>query len=234
MKKIDSTSNTLINDFDKEKELKRVDFLKSNINSLLDEMDTFPTPPPDLFPGLNLDIQTHDYERDLEMIKDETKETLECISSLYLDEKTMKEKNISNIIRNDAEIVSSMKFSIECSKRALIQCMKQLDAGSTNAEMYMAVSAFQKEIRDSNKSNYELLTKMKTYYKELRSELKQDDINLSGGGDGVTQPVIGRPNPKNRPDNLYVFDAKMIDDLIEERIKNPTLLGDGNDNSGNV
>ena len=95
----------------------------------------------------------------------------------------------------------------------------------------MVISIF---IYTNNKSNYELLTKMKTYYKELRTELKQDDINLSGGGyDGVTQPVIGPNGPKNKPDSLYVFDAKMIDDLIEERIKNPTLLGDGND-SGNV
>lgn len=229
-KKANPREISLVDDFDKDKKLQDLDFLKSNINSLLEEMDNIPTPPHDLLPGLNLEIQTHDYEKDMDLIKEETKETLECISSLYLDEKTMKERNISNIIRNDAEIVGNIKFSVECAKRGLISCMKQLDAGTTNAEMYMAVSAFQKEIRDSNKMLNDLLTKMKSFYKELRSELKQDDINLSGGegslvGNGLT---IGPVQPVGQQGGaLYVFDPKMIDDLIEERTKNPTLLDGG-------
>lgn len=228
-KKIDPRTVSLIDEdgFDKEKSIKDLDFLKSNINSLLEEMDNLPTPPPDLLPGLNLEIQTHDYEKDMELIKDETKETLECISSLYLDEKTMKERNISNIIRNDAEIVGNIKFSVECAKRGLISCMKQLDAGTTNAEMYMAVSAFQKEIRDSNKMLNDLLTKMKSFYKELRVELKSDDINLSGEGSMVgVVPTIGPKQPANG--GLFVFDPKLIDDILEEKQKNPTLLDGGN------
>jgi hypothetical protein len=227
-KKIDPREMSLVDDFDKDKKLQELDFLKSNINSLLEEMDNLPTPPPDLLPGLNLEIQTHDYEKDMELIKEETKETLECISSLYLEEKIMKERNISNIIRNDAEIIGNIKFSVECAKRGLVSCMKQLDAGTTNAEMYMAVSAFQKEIRDSNKMLNDLLTKMKSFYKELRGELKQDDINITGT-DSPQQPTIG-PNKQGQPNNgqgLFVFDPKMIDDILEERSKNPTLLEEG-------
>jgi hypothetical protein len=224
-KKLDLNKDTLIDNFDKEKKLGELDFLKSNIRSLLDDMETFPTPPPDLLPGLNLEIQSHDYEKDLELIKDETKETLECISSLYLDDKTMKERNISNIIRNDAETIYIIKFSIECSKRGLIHCMKQLDAGSTNAEMFMAVSAFQKEIRDSCKMNYDLLAKMKTFYKELRTELKQDEINTTGSAIQDNKVVV-----KPASNGLFVFDAKLIDDILEERSKNPTLLNSGDEN----
>ena len=163
----------------------------------------------------------------MELIKEETKETLECISSLYLDEKTMKERNISNIIRNDAEIVGNIKFSVECAKRGLISCMKQLDAGTTNAEMYMAVSAFQKEIRDSNKMLNDLLTKMKSFYKELRVELKSDDINLSGEGSLVDSPSIGPKPNGGQQQGLFVFDPKLIDDILEEKQKNPTLLEGG-------
>ena len=225
-KKINPSSNTLIDDFDKNKKIQDLDFLKSNINSLLQEMEDIPSPPPDLLPGLNLERIDHDYEKDLELIKEETKETLECISGLYLDEATAKKKNISNIIRNDAEIIYTIKFSIECAKRGMVSCMKQLDAGTTNAEMYMAVSAFQKEIRDSSKMNYDLLSKMKTFYKELRTELKQDDINLSGDSTD-NQPVI-RPNgPKNPTDGMFIFDPKLIDDLLEEKKNNPTLLQGG-------
>ena len=227
-KKTDPRDISLVDDFDKDRKLQDLDFLKSNINSLLEEMDNIPSPPHDLLPGLNLEIQTHDYEKDMELIKEETRETLECISSLYLDEKTMKERNISNIIRNDSETISTMKFSIECAKRGLVSCMKQLDAGTTNAEMYMAVSAFQKEIRDSTTKNYDLLAKMKSFYKELKAEIKQDDINLSGEGSLVGTPTIGPTLPTGQQQGaLYVFDPKMIDDLIEERTKNPTLLDGG-------
>jgi hypothetical protein len=224
MKRIDPTNTTLINDYNKEEKLTELEFLRNDVKDLLDEMDDFPTPPPDLLPGLNLERQTHDYERDLELIKEETKETLDCISSLYLDDETMQKKNISNIIRNDAETICTIKFSIECAKRGLVSCMKQLDAGTTNAEMYMAVSAFQKEIRDSSKMNYELVTKMKTFYKELRTELKQDNLNISGDSlSDHPQPKIG----SKENEGLFVFDPKLIDDILEERKKNPTLLDGG-------
>ena len=59
----------------------------------------------------------HDYEKDLELIREESKETLECIANLYLDEEIMNNKNINNIITNDALALSDLKFSISCSKR---------------------------------------------------------------------------------------------------------------------
>jgi hypothetical protein len=41
-KKLDLNKDTLIDNFDKEKKLGELDFLKSNIRSLLDDMETFP------------------------------------------------------------------------------------------------------------------------------------------------------------------------------------------------
>jgi hypothetical protein len=229
MSKIDRTKMSLIDDFDKNQKIGELDFLKSNIQSLLDDMDDLPAPPHDLLPGLNLDNQTHDYEKDLELIREESKETLECLSSLYLDDKTMREKNISNIIRSDSEIIGNINFSISCSKRGLILCMKSLDAGTNDPEMHVAVGTYQKEIRDSSKMFYDLISKMKNFYKELRSELKQDDINLSGN-EGNPVPTFGPTSPKissGGNEGLYIFDAKMIDDLLEQKQKNPTLLEGG-------
>ena len=211
-----------LTEFDKNKKMNELDHLKSNIQDFLEEMDKNITPPSDLLPGIKLDLQLHDYEQDLDLIKEETKETLDCISGLYLDVKTMKERNISNIIRNDAETICTIKFSIECAKRGLISCMKQLDAGTTNAEMYMAVSSFQKEIRDSSKMNYDLLTKMKAFYKELKAELSE--VNTSGAED--PKPTISK-NVNTTSDGLYIFDANQIEAIIEEHRTNPTLLEGG-------
>jgi len=211
-----------LTEFDKNKKMNELDHLKSNIQDFLEEMDKNITPPSDLLPGIKLELQLHDYEQDLDLIKEETKETLDCISGLYLDVNTMKERNISNIIRNDAETICTIKFSIECAKRGLISCMKQLDAGTTNAEMYMAVSSFQKEIRDSSKMNYDLLTKMKAFYKELKAELSE--VNTSGVED--PKPTISK-NVNTTSDGLYIFDANQIEAIIEEHRTNPTLLEGG-------
>ncbi len=68
--KIDKNkSSLLIDDFDKNKKMGELDFLKSNIQSLLEDMDDIPSPPHDLLPGINLNVQEHDYEKDLDIIK---------------------------------------------------------------------------------------------------------------------------------------------------------------------
>lgn len=223
-KNYDENDDTSLQPFDKKKKIGDLDFLKSNIQSFLDDMDKNIVPPSDLLPGLRLDSQVHDYEQDLELIKEESKETLECISGLYLDTKTMAEKNISNIIRNDAETIGTIKFSIECAKRGLINCMKQLDVGVNDPEMHVAVGSYQKEIRDSNKMIYDLLAKMKIFYKELKVELKQDDINTSGSSDSL---VPKTPKNGSGPGGLFIFDANALDDLLEEHRNNPTLLEGG-------
>jgi hypothetical protein len=154
-----------------------IDQLKNEIESVQEELDFNPS---DFFPDandmdLNLKIEMHDYEKDLESIRDESKETLECIANLYLDEETMKNKNINNIITNDALALSDLKFSISCSKRGLINLMCQIDNGSVNADLYTAVSLFQREMKEGIEALYKLQKNMKEFFKELKGELK--DIN---------------------------------------------------------
>jgi len=217
--KVDKNKSSLLNDgFDKKEKIGELDFLKSNIQSLLEDMEDIPTPPHDLLPGINIYTQQHDYDKDLDIIKEESKETLECLSGLYLDEKTMKEKNISNIIRSDSEIISNINFSINCSKRGLISCMKALDIGALDSEMHLAVGSYQKEIRDSSKMLYDTISKMKNFYKELRIELKQDDINLSGSSE--KHPELHQ----KQTNGLVLLDPKLIDKMITEQRNNPTML----------
>jgi hypothetical protein len=204
----------------KKKLKNNIDDLKRNIKDLKIDSSISPNdlfPDKDTLPGLNMELILYDYEKDIQLIQDDAEETLECISSLYLTSDTMMNKNINRLIKNDAEEISDIKFSLSCAKRGLINCMKQLDAGSNDPDMHTAVNAYQKEIRESNKMIHELLNKMKIFYKNLRDELKVDDeIN------------VGNKELKNLSDNndLKLIDKSEFNDLIEQYKKDPTLLKD--------
>jgi len=156
--------------------------LKNNISQLEGEMlglsqqlalnpeDLFPSD--DLLPGLN-DIVLFDYEKEISEIQTDCEETLECLSSLYLGAEDLEKKNISNIIKNDALALADLKFSLSCSKRGLINLMKQLDMGINDPLMYQSVATFQKEIRDSIKMSYDIQKKMKEFYRDIKKELSE-------------------------------------------------------------
>ena len=175
---------------DKEKDIKQIyqdniEQLRSEIEMTQEELDFDPS---EFFPDqnnidLNLDIKIHDYEKDIELIRDECKETLECLANLYLDELSMKNKNINNIIKNDALGLSDLKFSISCSKRGLINLMRQIDNGLVDAELYQSVSQFQREMKDGVKMLYDLQKNMKEFYKELSAEIKSQEINKGNNND---------------------------------------------------
>jgi len=170
------TPKDIDNNLRKNKLKNSIDELKESLNDLKIE-GSIPIPGDllpndDTLPGLDMEIEIYDYDKDMSLIKDEAEETLECISSLYLTDDTTMNKNINKLIKNDAEEISDIKFSLSCAKRGLINCMRQLDAGSNDPDMHNAVNAYQKEIRESNKMLHELLNKMKIFYKDLREEIK--------------------------------------------------------------
>jgi len=155
-----------------------IDKLKTEIEDAQEELDFDPS---EFFPvnnniDLNFKIEMHDYEKDLEVIREESKETLECIANLYLSEDIMLNKNINNIIKNDALAISDLKFSISCSKRGLINLMKQIDNGSSDADLFQAVSMFQREMKDCIETLYKLQKSMKEFFKDLKEELKEINI----------------------------------------------------------
>jgi len=155
-----------------------IEKLKNEIEEAQEELEFNPS---DFFPekndmDLNLNIEMHDYEKDLEIIREESKETLGCLANLYLDEDIMNNKNINNIITNDALALSDLKFSISCSKRGLINLMRQIDNGSVDAELFTAVSLFQREMKEGINMLYKLQKTMKEFFKDLKGELKEINV----------------------------------------------------------
>lgn len=193
---------------------KNVSELQGNINSMLDKISAKPEdlfPDKDLLPNLEINVEYHDYDKDIELIKIESKETLECLANLYLTEEQMRAKNIYNIIKDDAKALAKLNFSIEQAQRALISCMKQLDMGVNDPLMYQSVAMFQKEMRDTIKQAYELQRKMKEFYKELKSELNEIEA-----GDKIKI---------EQPDNYNIIsDPKLLNNILEQYAKDPTLL----------
>jgi hypothetical protein len=190
--------------------------LRQNISQLEGEMkglneqlslnpeDLFPND--ELLPGLN-DIVLFDYDKEIEQIQSDCEETLECLSSLYLNVEEIEKKNISNIIKNDALALADLKFSLSCSKRGLINLMKQLDMGIDDPLKYQACGTFQKEIRDSIKMLYDIQKRMKDFYKDIKSELA--DINT------------GDKEEEEEVDNLmddetyHIVDIERLNDEID-------------------
>ena len=177
-------------------------------------------PPKDLLPGLDFEYSKYDYEKDIEMIKEDAKETLDCLSSLYLNDELMRKKNVMSIIKNDAETISDIKFSLSCAKRGLVNCMKQIDAGANDPEMHVAVNAYQKEIRDSSKMINDLQGKMKLFYKELRDEYVHKEINEQQKAEEAAATQI----EQKVSDDLVIFDQRKWNKIIDEFKKDPTLL----------
>ena len=191
--------------------------LQGSINSMLDTIEIKPEdmfPDKDLLPGLDIDIEHHDYEKDIELIKIESKETLECLANLYLSDDQMKTKNIFKIIKDDSNALAKLNLSIECAQRAMIGCMKQLDMGVNDPLMYQSVAMFQKEMRDTVKMAYDIQRKMKDFYKELKTEL----LEINAGEEEIIE---------NEEENLTIVgDPKMLNDLFERMKEDPTLLED--------
>jgi len=132
---------------------------------------------------------------------------IECLANLYLNEEIMTNKNINNIITQDALALSDLKFSISCSKRGLINLMRQIDNGSTDAELFQAVSMFQREMKEGINMLYKLQKDMKDFFKDLKGELKE--INI---GDDV--------EIQDKYKNLRITDRdinKSLDKIMKEK-----------------
>ena len=194
--------------------------LKQNINSLVGEMnglnqqlalnpeDLFPDD--ELLPGLN-DIVLFDYDKEIEEIQADSEETLDCLSSLYLNAEDIEKRNINNIIKNDASALADLKFSLSCSKRGLINLMKQLDMGINDPLMYQSVGIFQKEIRDSIKMLYDIQKKMKDFYKDIKKEMAELNSGDITDGDKKIEDI----KTIEEEETYHIVDFDNLNDQIE-------------------
>lgn len=195
----------------------QIDQIKENIKSLEGEMnglndilDLNPEsmfPDDGLLPGLN-DIEIFDYQKELESIKEDSAETLDCLSSLYLSSNDIEKRNINNIIMNDSDALADLKFSVFCSKRGLINLMTQIDMGINDPMMYQSIGSLQKEIRDTIKMIYDIQKKMKEFYKDIRTELTE--INA---GDQLEEEV---ENLENSDEVYHIIDYQNLNDQLDD------------------
>jgi hypothetical protein len=193
--------------------------LRQNIKQLEGEMnglnqqlalnpeDLFPDD--ELLPGLN-DIVLFDYDKEIKEIQIDCEETLECLSSLYLNAEDIEKRNINNIIKNDAAALADLKFSLSCSKRGLINLMKQLDMGINDPLMYQSVGIFQKEIRDSIKMLYDIQKKMKEFYRDIKKEMSE--LNTGGEED---KKEIQDVKDLSDEETYHIVDFDRLNDEIE-------------------
>ena len=182
--------------------------LQGNIGSLLSELDGVDDMLPrddDFLPDLDVsELNIFDYEKEMESIKIDAKDTLRCLANLYLDEEIMKDKNVNLIIKDDAKKIAELNFSISISKRALIKLMEQIDYGTTNAELYKSVFEAQREMRETVKSAHDLLNvKMKKFYQDLKEEIDGSSVNT---GDGIQESE----------DELNIVNMRKLNKMIED------------------
>ena len=193
-----------------------IDELKGNISAMVDNM---PDPEdmflqPDLLPGLDMKVDDFDYIQEIEIIKIDSKDTLESIANLYIDLDKMKNKNIHKIIKNDADNLADLNFSISMARRALISVMKQIDMGVDDPLAYQSVAMFQKEMRDTIKLTYDLQKKMMTFYKSLKNELPE----INTGVEEIKEE-------ENEDDQYTIIgDPKLLNQILEQYEKDPSLL----------
>ena len=196
----------------------KINHLKNNIRSLEGEMnglnDVLNLNPEDLLPsddildGIN-DIEIFDYQKEIESIQGDCDVTLECLSTLYLSADDIQTKNLANIIKNDSEALADLKFSLSCSKRGIINLMKNIDMGINDPLMYQSVGVLQKEIRDSIKMLYDIQKKMKDFYKEIKEELAE--LNSVDGEGNVDEVEI-----LDDDDTLHILDMNKLTNELDE------------------
>ena len=187
--------------------------LEGEMKSLNDTLDMNPSeffPNDDILPGLN-DIEIFNYQDEIDAIQTDCEETLQCLSSLYLNAEELEKRNISNIIKNDSDALRDLKFSLFCSKRGLINLMKNLDMGINDPEMYESIGTLQKEIRDTIKMIYDIQKKMKDFYKDIRDEIRSTSINT---GLQKEEEKIQEVQPDN--ESYQIIDWDKLNDEIDD------------------
>jgi hypothetical protein len=188
-----------------------IENLKANLNSTLSLVDN-PSNlmiDDDVLPEMDMgQVELFDYEKEMECIKINAKDTLNCLANLYLNEEIMRNKNINSMIRDDSLKLAELNYSIFVSKRALNSLMNQIDFGNNNPEMYKTVFEAQREMRETIKAAHDLLNvKMKKFYMELKEELTHNEIDT------------GKELEENDNQLNIIGDPKGLDKLIEDRMK---------------
>lgn len=160
---------------------------------------------------LDSTIIKYDFEKDIVQIKQESRDTLESLANLYISEDIKLDKNVHNIIEQHSEMMANLNFSISCAKMALVSCMSHIvDGKSKDPIMFQTVTMFQKEMRDTIKQAFELQSKMKTFYKDLKNEMAEINVGDEDDNEDDAQETENSGN-----DTYTIFsDPRSMNDVV--------------------
>jgi len=158
----------------------------------------------------NEEIEVTDYDGLQDEILDDSTETVERMSALYLDdnEELLDNSYIKRKVSNDAKNLADMNFLQSIAKKAIITQMKQLECGDATPRHYETLYNGMKEVRANIEQSTKTANVMEGFYKKLR-----DDLGLA--------EQIGSDLETGETETKNIMTGKdlnnQLDDLIKKR-----------------
>lgn len=161
---------------------------------------------PEIF-GLEVSDNEIDYQKEMDKTFYESKEVLQNMASMYLDdrEELITNKYIKNKVSNDAQNLSDMLFLQKIAKRAIIKQVEQIDMGDGTPRHYETLAIMMREIRENIKQSTLTVSTMEGFYKQIRTDV------------GINEPVNNQDGESNRTD---IITANDLNSKLDEIIKN--------------
>jgi hypothetical protein len=174
---------------------------------------------PELF-GVDGDMEELNYKEEMEITFYESKEVLENMATMYLDnkEELLSNKYIKNKVLNDAQNLSDMMFLQKIAKRAIVKQMQQIEMGDGTPRHYETLSIMMREIRENIKQSTLTVSTMEGFYLKIRNEM----------GMGNEIKSIESSVEENKTE---ITTVNNINDKLEELLKRRSSDNDNNQKS---
>lgn len=192
---------------EKKKLEEQLDFLynqsKTEGGELINPEDMVGTP--SMF-GVEPEDNEMDYKEEMKTSFVESKEVLQNMAAMYLDEKEELISNnyIKNKVLNDAQNLSDMSFLQKIAKRAIVKQMEQIEMGEATPRHYETLAIMMREIRENIKQSTVTVSTMEGFYKQIRTDLGLNvTINaVEGEGETENKNIITTDNLNTKLDEI--------------------------------
>lgn len=192
---------------EKKKLEEQLDYLynesKSEGGELINPEDMMATP--SMF-GVEAEDNEMDYKEEMKTSFVESKEVLQNMAAMYLDEKEELISNnyIKNKVLNDAQNLSDMSFLQKIAKRAIVKQMEQIEMGEATPRHYETLAIMMREIRENIKQSTVTVSTMEGFYKQIRTDLGLN-VTISaveGEGENENKNIITTDNLNTKLDEI--------------------------------
>lgn len=161
----------------------------------------------DMF-GVNTEDNEMNYKEEMKTSFYESKEVLENMASMYLDDNPKLTQNnyIKNKVLNDAQNLSDMSFLQKIAKRAIVKQMEQIEMGEATPRHYETLAIMMREIRENIKQSTVTVSTMEGFYKQIRTDM------------GLNETVNSVDAESSKPEIMTANDINSkLDDIIKNR-----------------